>query len=368
MRRISRRKKEHIQRRWTTPGDPTAFSGLTKLAKHYDINTSTAKDLLAQIDSYTLHREGKRSRHFNPFYIYRPREQVQVDLMDMQQLADHNDNYRYIVAMIDGLTRFIWARPVKLKTATAVKNAISDMIEEMKSTDHGKPEMLFSDKGLELKNRQMQAYLQNEGITMMHPHSELKASIIERANRSIRGLIYKYMTEMQTRRYIDVLDDLIKTYNTREHRSINTSPQNAESARNIRKVASFVRERHMKLKESIREPVRFSVGDSVRILINYGRQFKRGYEEQFSEKIYKVRGVSTRMFRPIYYLHDIDSGEDVSGGFYANELQKAKHSLFKIQVLRQKRIRGVLYYFVHWLGYGPELDEWIKASDVERQY
>jgi hypothetical protein len=366
--RLSRRRKENILRRWATPGDPTAFSGISKLSQYHNINTASAKDLLSRIDAYTLHREGKRSRHFNPFYIYRPREQVQVDLMDMQQLESHNDNYKYIVAMIDGLTKFIWARPVKSKTAATVRNAIREMIEEMKRSEHGKPEMLFSDKGLELKNRLMRSYLDGEGIELIHPNSELKASIIERANRSLRGLIYKYMTDKQTRRYVDVLQDLVKSYNLRKHRSINASPQDAESPGNVSRVASYVRERHMKLKERIKEPVRFAVGDKVRILVNYGRQFKRGYEEQFSEKMYEVRGVNTRMFRPMYYLRDVDSGEDVSGGFYANELQKAKHSLFKMNVLRQKRIRGELYYFVHWIGYGPEHDEWIKASDVGRQF
>jgi hypothetical protein len=70
----------------------------------------------------------------------------------------------------------------------------------------------------------------------------------------------------------------------------------------------------------------------------------------------------------MYQLKDLDANEEVRGGFYANELQKAKHSVFKIQILRQRLVRGELQYFVHYIGYGPEHDEWISANQLERRF
>jgi transposase InsO family protein len=367
--RLAPRREEHIKRRWRDVGHPMAFSGLTKLSDYYKLKDHQAKDILSQIDSYTISRQGKRPKYYNPFFIYLPREQIQADLIDVQRLAEFNNGYKYFVVLIDCLTRYVWLRPTKTKTAKEVAGVIKTMIEEMEKSAHGKPRKFFTDKGTELKNALLRRYLLENGIELMHPNSEKKASIVERVNRSLRGIIYRYMTENQTNRYIDVLQDLVTTYNERPHRSIaNLAPVDAEKPENVKVATSAVIQRHSELREKIKEPIKFSVGDKVRVLINYGDLFTRGYREQFSEKLYEVVGINTRMYKPMYRLRDVNTGRKVDGAFYSNELQKARHPIFKIQVLKQKKIRGVPYLFVHWMGYSAKHDQWIKASEVARVY
>ena len=54
--------------------------------------------------------------------------------------------------------------------------------------------------------------------------SELKASIIERFNKTIREKFQRYFTYADNKRYLEVLDDIVKSCNNYFHRSIKTSP------------------------------------------------------------------------------------------------------------------------------------------------
>ena len=62
-----------------------------------------------------------------------------------------------------------------------------------------------------------------------NPDSSIHAAFIERFNRSFQSILYRYLTQNQTNRFVEVLSKLLKTYNTRYHRMIGTSPYRAEN-------------------------------------------------------------------------------------------------------------------------------------------
>jgi hypothetical protein len=51
-----------------------------------------------------------------------------VDLIDMQHYAKDNDNYRFILAVIDVFSKFGWMRALKSKSGTEVASALNDII------------------------------------------------------------------------------------------------------------------------------------------------------------------------------------------------------------------------------------------------
>jgi hypothetical protein len=53
---------------------------------------------------------------------------------------------------------------------------------------------------------------------------EIKAACVERFNRSLKTRMFRYLTHHRTNRWIDVLDDLVASYNGSYHRSIGMSP------------------------------------------------------------------------------------------------------------------------------------------------
>ena len=63
-----------------------------------------------------------------------------------------------------------------------------------------------------------------EGIHHFSTQSSHKASVVERFNRSLKELMYKAFTVRSSVRWIEILPDLLSTYNSRYHRSIGMSP------------------------------------------------------------------------------------------------------------------------------------------------
>ena len=55
-------------------------------------------------------------------------------------------------------------------------------------------------------------------------HSEMKAAVVERFNRTLKEKMWRYFSHTQSYRYIEVLPDLVYSYNNTYHPTIKTSP------------------------------------------------------------------------------------------------------------------------------------------------
>ena len=164
-----------------------------------------------------MHRAYKRAK-FNPYLNIRsPRQQIQCDLLDISQLSRYNNNVKFLLTCIDCFSRFLWVIPLKSKQATDMENAFIELIDIWKPN---LPKQLSVDQGNEFKNKRVVALLQKNNIKIFHPSATGKAVYVERVNQTLQSLIYKYLTEKQTRKYINVLENLVKTYNTRPHRGL----------------------------------------------------------------------------------------------------------------------------------------------------
>ena len=87
--------------------------------------------------------------------------------------------------------------------------------------------------------------LRRRGIKFYTSENEdLKAAVVERFNRTLKTKMFRYFTHVNTRRYLDVLDDLLHSYNNTHHRSIGMAPSevNAEfaSACNVNRFAKDI--------------------------------------------------------------------------------------------------------------------------------
>jgi len=67
--------------------------------------------------------------------------------------------------------------------------------------------------------------LKRHGIKFYTSENEdLKAAVVERFNRTLKEKMFRYFTHKNTRRYTDVLEDLLHSYNNTYDRSIGMSP------------------------------------------------------------------------------------------------------------------------------------------------
>ena len=67
--------------------------------------------------------------------------------------------------------------------------------------------------------------LKNKGIQFqVCRNPDVKCSIVERAQRTIRDRVYKFFTYSNTRRYIDVLQKFVNAYNDTVHPATGFAP------------------------------------------------------------------------------------------------------------------------------------------------
>jgi transposase InsO family protein len=360
---------QRIRENYLNPEHPTAFSSPGNLKRYYRdrYETRPILETLQGIGGYTAHREYHKPRVTNPFYVYKKRQQIQMDLIDVSRLKEHNNGVTFILCAIDSFTKYAWVIALKDKSAKTSLAAMKIIIEGPLS-HHRQPDTIFFDRGTEFKNRLVKNYLDSRGILMVHPSSEKKAAIVERFNRTLQGLIYRYMTENHTKRYYDAMPDLVRAYNSRGHRTLKyMSPIDADEEKNQDKILDAHNERYSKVASQRKKP-KYQVGERVLVKSLPTNRFHRGYERSFREEQFEIVEVKKRMPIPMYILKSLDKGDIIEGGFYAEELQPVKGDVFKMEVLRRRNYRGKQQLFVRWIGFDDTHNQWIDADSVTQTY
>ena len=221
----------------------------------------------------------------------------------------------------------------------------------------------MTDQGTEFFNKSFQTLLKNEGIELFNTFNETKASIVERVIRTFKTKMWRYFTAKKTMRYLDMLPDLVYSYNHSEHRSIGRPPAlvNSENEDEV------FRTLYHNVLDNV-QPVKykFKIGDQVRIS-KIKRKFEKGYLPNYSKEIFTVSKKVPRN-PPVYKLKDYD-GEELKGTFYDKELQKViKHDdMYEVEKILKKRGKGKnVEYLVKWSGYPDKFNSWVSASEINK--
>ena len=307
---------------YLTPGNPFAFSGITNLrSKFKDVESR-----LESIDSYTIKREAKKPRKFNPYFVWEKRKHLQVDLIDfsapkLKKISFANKRFRYLFCAIDGFSRFAWVVPMKNKKELTCINALNHIIEQMKIA----PQRIISDRGSEFTSKGFINNLEKHGIKPIY--ANFKAGIVERFQRSLQSLISKYQKHYKTKNFISVLPSIVKTYNSRRHRIIGMSPEKAELDSNRDAVRTALEKYYNE--SYVKKQPKFSIGDKVRVQRQRGA-FGRGYDDIFSDEIYNISRINITLPIPMYSLTSFDGYEEILSRFNESELQRVSGSPLKI--------------------------------------
>ncbi|XP_065645292.1 uncharacterized protein LOC136075783 [Hydra vulgaris] len=119
--------------------------------------------------------------------------------------------------VIDVFSKYGWIIPLKSKTGLDVAHALNKIFNDRKC------EKLWVDKGKEFYNK----HVKSLGIDIYSTENEEKSSVVERWNRTMKEKMFKYCSANSTRRYIDILDELVNNYNNTKHSSIKMTPVEA---------------------------------------------------------------------------------------------------------------------------------------------
>ena len=286
-----------------------------------------------------------------------------MDLVDMTEWKHLNDANAWMLNIVDVFSRYAWSIPLSNKSAVVVLSGFQSVIGQ----SGRKPKKIWVDEGKEFYNSLMTSFIKKEGIIRYSTYGEHKSMFVERFNRTLKGRMWRRFTEENTRRWVDMLPELVADYNSSVHRSIKMTPIEASEKKNE---SSLVLNQSPGIVAStpVKAP-KFKLGQWVRISREKGL-FEKGYLPNWSREIFKV--VSILHINPrVYGLVD-RSGEPIKGSFYEQNLKKtfetpASDGLIE-SVLQTRTVRGQKQMLVKWLGYNSSFNKWIKASDVTKVY
>ena len=174
-----------------------------------------------------------------------------ADLADMQLLNRYNKGIRFLLCVIDIFSKYAWVVPLKDEKGISIVKAFQIILKQSNSR---KPNKIWVDKGSEFYNASFKKWLQGNDIIMYSTHNEGKSVVAERFIRTLKSKIYKYMTSVSKKLYIDKLDDIVNKYNNTYHTTIKMKPIDVKDNTYI----------NTSKKISYKDP-KFKVGDRVRI-------------------------------------------------------------------------------------------------------
>jgi hypothetical protein len=238
--------------------------------------------------------------------------------------------------------------PVKDKRGLTVSAAFGKILAD------GTPSMLQTDRGFEFLKAQVQEVFRTNNVHHYYSlNDDIKAALVERFHRTFKSRLYRYMTHHHTNRWIDALDDVVKSYNSSYHRSIGTAPND---------VTPGNRETSLSAEPPLR--YKYDVGDRVRIT-KYKHVFQKGYLPNWTHEVFEI--CERYPTYPVTYgLGDL-AGESIKGKFYEQDIQmveKRDDDLFEIgKILKTRKRDNRVEYYVKWKGYPEKFNRW--TSDLQ---
>ena len=82
-------------------------------------------------------------------------ETLSADLIDEPSLSKYNNDYKFILTVIDMFTKYAWAIPLKNKSGLSITNGFKIVLDEnpQGGSQPRKPEKLWVDRGSEFYNK-----------------------------------------------------------------------------------------------------------------------------------------------------------------------------------------------------------------------
>lgn len=199
----------------------------------------------------------------------------QADLVDMGNLARMNQGYAWILNVIDVFSRFVWAVPLKKKSAAEMDRGLKLVLQQAKRI----PKRITTDLGKEFQNHKVRALFEQHGIEHFAngPDQKTTLSIVERFNRTLRNLCGRNFARIGRLNWVADLPALISNYNHSQHRGINAALADVWLGRT-----------DAEHKVPTREQFLLSPGTHVRTLIKRQLFEKRAGSQQWSDAIYTV--------------------------------------------------------------------------------
>ena len=352
--------------------DENSFSFGSKRLIKDKINISDAdlEKVLSHSDIYTGFKQSHKSKLLPPIRTYKENYLWEADLMFFTHpdFVRENDNYRYILAIIDTFTKIVRLKKLKNKTTKIVTEAVDELFQ------YEKPKFLRVDAGGEFLSNNFTAMCKRNKVKMYVAMEPIKCAMIERFNRSFKRILVQIMEFNNSIKWIDYVRQANEIYHNRYHRAIKMSPNEAKIAINHNKVLRTNLKRYAKFDQiqarKNKKPPKYRLGQIVK-LFNKKNMFTRGYMRNVTKEYFEIYYIDRLLSKDRYYIKDL-KGDRVIGSFYEEYLvpfsPPEDGAVFKLDPnfkdFKRKKINGVPHKWVKWMGWPKKFNQWVKESDL----
>ena len=348
---------------------PASYAGPGKLHTivseegKFKIGRRRIQQWLQDQEAYSMTRQARRKFPRSRVIVEGIDSQWDMDLMDMVNLNKHNDQNKYVLVAIDIFSRYVWCEPVQSKRGTDVLAALRLMLSGTRQ-----PKTVRTDRGMEFRSKEVNKYLRGHHIHHLYAlNTETKANYAERVIKTLKHKLFRYLLKHNNKRYIDILQDVVYSYNRTLHRGLGKSPAsvNDRNEGETRLQQYLIRTKSTKPQRSQR--YKYKEGQTVRIS-HIRSVFDREYSQKWTGELFNIRKRFKREGVPVYALTDW-SGEAIEGTFYEAELQAVnadESTEYKVEkVLRKRSANKRKEVLVHWLHWPSKYDSWIPERDLK---
>lgn len=237
---------------------------------YLNISRSYVENWLKHQEVYQLTRQyttpkikAKRYRRKNQCWY--------IDLIDMTPYKNHNQNYKYILSVLDAKTKVCYLRELFHKSAIHIRNQMQPLIEAQPAQYPVK--LIISDNGGEFKG-EFDEYLSNHNPVIRHHTTETHTPEphIENLNGQVRRLLSQFFVVNQNLNWRNILNDIeLNIHNLNATRSIMNDtqgieePEPEEPAYNNLAVGDLVRIRMTALDTRVRKKIKEKEGKHIHL-------------------------------------------------------------------------------------------------------
>ena len=277
--------------------------------KYLGIKRNVVEEFIKGQTSYQLTKQPTKVTN-KPIVTEFPNDRWQADLVDMSSVSEHNDDNLYILTVIDNFSKYVFATPLKDRTAKDIVKGLEKIIAQQAGGTI--PKTLQTDNGPEFANYTLIDFLKENNIHFSRSASYQATSnaLIENFNNILRRMIREGYIRFNSLNWVTHLSDYLYNRNhsrhsTTKHRPIdlwrqgreeltkeNATPALKEASKNIKVKARSALAKNKTGNLYVGDQVRIlleAINSKVRKLIKQGR--KKLLPVKFTPDIYTIRKV-----------------------------------------------------------------------------
>jgi len=129
-----KKKKLDVSRAWLShyhdTRAPGSLGGVQRFARAHRLPLKQVQRVLERDLAYALHKPRRRRFPTVPVIVGGLDDQWVAGLVEVQPLAKYNRGIRYLLTVLDVLSKYAWVQPLKAKTGVALVHAFDKILKQ----------------------------------------------------------------------------------------------------------------------------------------------------------------------------------------------------------------------------------------------